>query len=143
MRGHLRKRGDRSWAVVVDVGHDPRTGRRRQKWVSVRGTKRDAERRLAEIVRDLDAGTYVEPVRVTLAEYLDQWMRNYVALKVRPRTAQGYQGIVRRLQRDLGRIGLADLKPMHVQLYHADLLRDGLSAQTVHHHHRLLHQAMG
>ena len=142
MRGHLRKRSKSSWAVVVDIGHDPSTGKRRQKWITVKGTKRDAERRLAEIVRDLDAGTYVEPSRLTLTTYLDQWMRDYVATSVRPRTAQGYGSIVRRLQRDLGGVMLANLKPLHVQRYYAELLDEGLSAQTVLHHHRLLSQAL-
>ena len=102
MRGHIRKRDDRSWAVVVDVGHDSHTGKRRQKWVSVKGTKRAAERRLAEVVRDLNEGTYVEPSRVTLPDYLDRWIRDYVSVSVRERTAQGYRGIVRRLQPRLG-----------------------------------------
>ena len=92
MRGHIRKRDDRSWAVVVDVGHDSHTGKRRQKWVSVKGTKRAAERRLAEVVRDLNEGTYVEPSRVTLPDYLDRWIRDYVSVSVRERTAQVIAG---------------------------------------------------
>ena len=71
----------------------------------------------------------------------DQWMRDYVAVSVRARTAQGYRGIVRRLQRDLGRIDLAGLKPQHVQGYYVELLDSGLSPQTVIHHHRVLSQA--
>ena len=142
LRGHLRKRGDRSWAVVLDIGYDPKTGKRRQKWVSVKGTKRDAERRLAEVVSQLDAGTYVEPARITLAGYLNQWMDDYVATSVRPRTALGYASIVRSLQEALGRIGLTALKPQHVQRYYVDMLNRGLSAQTVLHHHRVLFQAL-
>ena len=142
MRGHLRKRGDRSWAVVVDIGYDPQTGKRRQKWVSVKGTKRDAERRLAEVISQLNAGTYVEPARITLAAYLDEWMDGYVATAVRARTARGYGTIARSLQDALGRIPLAALKPQHVQHYYVDLLERGLSAQTVLHHHRLLSQAL-
>ena len=104
MRGHLRKRGDRSWSVVVDIGHDPETGKRRQKWVAVHGAKRDAEKRLAEVVRDLDAATFVEPSRLSLSGYLDQWMQDYVTTSVRPRTARGYGVIVRRLQGSLGNV---------------------------------------
>ncbi len=105
MRGHIRKRGDRSWAIVVDAGFDADTGKRRQKWISVKGTKKDAEKKLAEVVRDLDTGTLVEPSRITMSSYLDQWMRDYVATSGRPRTARGYKTIVKRLQRgSLGRI---------------------------------------
>ena len=85
MRGHLRKRGERSWSVVVDIGHDLTTGKRRQKWIGVKGTKRDAERKLAEVIRGLDVGSYVEPSRLTLGDYLDQWLADYVETSVRPR----------------------------------------------------------
>ena len=142
MRGHLRKRGTRSWAVVVDIGHDPVTGKRRRRWITVKGTKRDAERRLTEILGEIAAAAFTEPSRVSVADYLDQWLRDYVALSVRPRTAQGYRTIVRRLKGGLGRVRLADLKPQHVQRYYANLLADGLSAQTVRHHHRLLSQSV-
>ena len=46
MRGHIRPRGPQSWAVVLDVGRDG-GGKRRQKWHTVRGTKKDAQRELA------------------------------------------------------------------------------------------------
>ena len=144
MRGHIRKRGDRSWAIVVDAGFDVDTGKRRQKWISVKGTKKDAEKKLAEVVRDLDTGTLVEPSRITMSSYLDQWMRDYVATSVRPRTARGYKTIVKRLQRgSLGRIKMTGLKATHVQRYYSELLEEGLSAQTVHHHHSLLREALG
>ena len=66
--------------------------------IAVKGTKRDAERKLAEVVRDLDQGMFVEPSRLTLCGYLDQWMEDYVAHSVRPRTARGYGTIVKRIQ---------------------------------------------
>ena len=53
---------------------------------------------LAEVVRDLDQGMFVEPSRLTLCGYLDQWMEDYVAHSVRPRTARGYGTIVKRIQ---------------------------------------------
>ena len=87
MRGHLRKRGKQSWSAVVDIGHDPNTGKRRQKWITVKGTKRDAERHLAEVIHDLNTGGYVEPSRLTLADYLEEWMADYVTGSVRARTA--------------------------------------------------------
>ena len=56
------------------------------------GNKRDAERRQAEVIRDLNAGAFVEPSRFTLSEYLKRWLQDYVALSVRPRTAEGKRG---------------------------------------------------
>ena len=143
MRGHLRKRGKQSWSAVVDIGHDPNTGKRRQKWETVKGTKRDAERRLAAIINDLNTGGYVEPSRLTLGNYLDEWMADYVTDSVRPRTAQGYGTIVKRLKRSMGNVGLTRLKAQDVQRYYTALRHEGLSTQTVLHHHRVLRQAIG
>ena len=142
MRGHLRKRGDRAWAIVVDIGHDPRTGKRRQKWVNVNGTKREAERKLVEVVLDRSTGAYIQPSRLTISEFLDQWMQDYVATSVRPGTAGGYRTIVNRLQRTLGHVRLTGLHAQDVQRYYKGLLDEGLSAQTVIHHHRVLRQAI-
>lgn len=142
MRGHIRKCGSRLWAVVVDIGQDPSTGKRRQKWVSVKGTKRIAERKLAEVIRDLGTNTFVESSCLTLAEYLDIWMRDHVSISVRPRSEQNYAALVRRVKPHLGSIRLIDLRPQHVQRYYADLLAEGLATQTVIHNHRLLSQAL-
>jgi integrase len=38
MKGHVRRRGKASWAVVLDLGRDG-AGKRRQKWHSVKGTR--------------------------------------------------------------------------------------------------------
>lgn len=54
MRGHILKRGRESWAVVVDLGRDPMTGKRRQSWRTVRGTKRDAEALLIRLLHERD-----------------------------------------------------------------------------------------
>ena len=108
-----------------------RPGKRLQKWVSVKGTKRDAERRLAELIKDLDTGTFVEPTAITVDAYLDLWLRDYVTLAVRLNTADFYRGVVQRLKDGLGCVRLADLKPQHVQRYYADLLDRGLSCSDV------------
>ena len=42
MKGHVRRRGKASWAVILDLGRDG-AGKRRQKWHSVKGTRKDAE----------------------------------------------------------------------------------------------------
>ena len=48
MRGHITKRSKDSWAIVLDAGRDPASGKRRQQWHTVKGTKREAEKRLAD-----------------------------------------------------------------------------------------------
>ena len=73
MRGHVRKRGNR-WAVVVDVGRDE-NGRRTQKWHSGFPRQKDAERELTEILGRLESGTYVEPAKLTVRDFLEaEWL---------------------------------------------------------------------
>jgi hypothetical protein len=42
VRGHLRERSPGHWAIVIDV-HDTEAGKRKQRWYSFRGTKRQAQ----------------------------------------------------------------------------------------------------
>ena len=42
MKGHIRERSLGRWAIVLDH-HDPMTGRRKRRWHSFKGTKRQAQ----------------------------------------------------------------------------------------------------
>ena len=86
MRGHITKRTEGSYSIVLDVGTDPATGRRR---VTVRGTKRDAEKRLSELLHQLDNGIFIRPGKTTLSEYLERWVKEYAWPNLSPRTAEG------------------------------------------------------
>ena len=48
MRGHLKQRSKGSWAIWLELDRDPVTGKRRQKTLTVKGTKKMAEAKLAE-----------------------------------------------------------------------------------------------
>jgi len=143
MRGSLIKRGKSSYAVVLNLGIDPQTGKRKQQWVSVKGTKKDAEKRLAELLHQLDTGTFMKPGKTTLAEFLERWLKDYAWPYLTPRTAEGYEHIIRRhFIPALGNMTLTRLKPEHLQRYYSEKLIGSLSAQTIRHHHTVLHKAL-
>ena len=142
MRGHIKKRAKHSCSVVIDLGYDEYSKRRRQ-WVTVKGTKRDAERRLAELLHQLDTGTFMKPGKTTVAEYLERWLQDYARPNLSPRTAEVYSYIIERhVSPVLGRLSLTQLKPEHIQRYYADKQAANLSPQTIKHHHTLLHKAL-
>ena len=151
MKGHIRQRSKGSWTLWVDLGRDPETGKRKQQTLTVRGTKKDAERELRELLHSLEVGSYVKPTRTTLGEWLEQWYQSYVAMHCSPRTAESYQSEIRRhLIPALGAIPLIQLHPQHLQDYYSQALtngradgRGGLSARTVQYHHRILSEALG
>ena len=70
MRGTILKRAKGSWTIIIDVGKHP-DGRRKQQWNTVKGSKRDAERRLAEILNKVNSGLYIRPSKDTLGSFLE------------------------------------------------------------------------
>ena len=151
MRGSLKNIAKNTWQIELHIGYDPQTGKRIRKWATVHGTKRFAERERARLVTELSQGTYVDPSRMTLSEYLDQWYADYARANVRPRTLEGYQTIIRNhLKPRLGAIKLSSLSPHHLQRYYATMLTGGrkdgksggLSAQTIKHHREVLSSAL-
>jgi integrase len=150
MKGHIRKRSKGSWAIVIDVGRDAETGKRRQRWHTVKGTKKDAERALRQILYSMETGNYIEPNRITVGEWLNQWCEGYVAIHTTVRTQESYRSIVKHhLMPAFGNTGLAQLQPQQIQRYYARALAGGradgtggLSARSVLYHHRILKEAL-
>jgi len=70
MKGHIFRRG-KNWTIVYD-GERHENGDRNQIWVTVHGTKKDAERELVRILHEQQSGTDLEPSTVTVAKYLER-----------------------------------------------------------------------
>jgi Arm DNA-binding domain len=83
MKGHIRERSPGHWAIVIDV-RDPATGKRKRKWHSFIGTKRQAQVECAKLIAEIKNGTALDPAKVTLREYLERWLPIW-----RPRSAPG------------------------------------------------------
>jgi integrase len=150
MKGSIRQRSKGSWEITIDIGRDPATGKRLRHFQSIQGTKKDAQRRLHELLLSVEQGSFIKPKRITLGEWLGDWLNGYVKTNCSPRTLDGYHTIVRRhLIPNLGMIPLSQVQPQHIQQYYARALSDGrtdgkgaLSSRSVLHIHRVLFQAL-
>ncbi len=150
MKGHLVKRAQNSWTIVIDVGRDPTTGRRRQQWHTVKGTKRDAERALRELLLSIDKGSYVKPQKLTFGDWLLEWHKNHVTMHTTSRTQESYGYIINRhIMPALGSIPLSQIQPSQLQGYYSNALkygrvdkRSGLSPRSVLYHHRIISEAL-
>ncbi len=150
MNGHVYKRAKGTWTIMYDLSPDPVTGKRRQKSQTVKGTKRDADRALREILSSLEQGTYVKPSKVTVGEWLDQWCESYAVMNTSDRTYISYRSILdKHIIPGLGRIYLSSLEPQQIQDYYAKQLiqgrsdgTGGLSPRSVLYHHRILSKAL-
>ena len=141
MKGHIRRKGQHSWQITLDIGNGP-DGRRRRVYETVKGGKKDAQRRLHELIVGLEKGVYTPPGRLTLAELFHQWLVGYCKTNCQLRTQEGYQSIIEHhLIPALGHIQLKHLHPQAIQGYYSKAC-EKLSAQTVHHHHRVLSEVL-
>jgi len=149
MRGTIIKRGD-SYRIKVSLGKDPATGKYLSHFETVKGNKKDAEKRLNELIHQRENGTFVKPGKSTLADYLRQWLKDYAYTNLAPHTAEGYDSIIsRHLIPSLGVIPLTQLRPEMIQQYISDKIsrgrvngEGGLSSRTVRHHIVCLHTAL-
>jgi len=113
--GHLRKRGN-SWQIVIEVGRDA-SGKRKRIYKSVRGTKKEAQRIMHEMIAEIDRGVYVEPKKVTVEEFLLYWLEGKKP-NLAPRTYESYEMIVKKhLIPEFGPIELAKLQPLAIEEY--------------------------
>ena len=75
MRGTIRKlkRKTMTWEIRVDLPPDLH-GIRRRKSVSVKGTKREADRKLRELILASEEGTVLDSTKATVDSFLSYWL---------------------------------------------------------------------
>ncbi len=96
MRGHIVQRSKGAYSIKISMGKDPATGKYKSQWFTVQGSKKEAEKRLSEILHQLDTGNYMKPGKATVADYLARWLQDYVKPNLSPRTSEGYEQIMQR-----------------------------------------------
>jgi len=142
MKGHIRERSPGRWAIILDA-RDPQTGKRKRKWHSFKGTKREAQIESAKLIAAIGNGDYVEPSKATVADFvrlrIDQWE---AAGDISTSTAERQRGLLaHQIAPHLGTKVLRKLRPLDIEAWHT-ALRDSVSASTIGHAHRLLSKAL-
>ncbi|RUU87743.1 site-specific integrase [Mesorhizobium sp. M7A.F.Ca.MR.176.00.0.0] len=147
MRGNITRRGKASWRLKFDNGTDPVTGKRLTEFVTVRGTKKEAEAELSKRLNQIDGGNYVANSKETVAVYVRGWLDGNADLA--PTTKERFGKLVEnQIVPHLGSLILQQLRPAHVSGWHNTLRKEGgkdggpLSPATVRQAHRVLHLAL-
>jgi integrase len=145
MTGHVRRRGERSWELKFDVGHDA-SGRRKTHYASFKGTKRDAQIELAKLVTTAASGDYVDPSKLTVAQWIDQWIKagapGRKKTKVGQRTLERYEQLLRlHVKPKLGGRVLQKLRATEIDELYGEL-EQRLAPMTVHHVHTCFNSAL-
>lgn len=142
--GSIRKRADGRWEARFTAGFDPVGGKQVQKSVYGR-TQKEVREKLTQITTELDDGTYMEPSKDTLSEWLDTWLETYVRYSVKPYTMDAYQRSCNNyIKPALGSVKLAALNAPQIQRFYNGLLTEKkLSPKTVRNIHGVFHKALG
>jgi integrase len=150
MKGHIQRRGAKSWRLKFDAGRDA-TGNRKIHYHTFRGSKREAQVKLAELIAAVATNAYVEPSKVTVGEFvrnrIDQWE---AAGDITARTAARYRELAEnQIAPHLGNKVLQKLRPLEIEEWHAVLRNSGrargsggLAPRTIGHAHRVLSKAL-
>lgn len=76
MRGSVYQRG-KTWSYIIDIGINPKTGRRKQKGKGGFKKQKDAQKALTAMLNELNEGTYVEEKKITFEELAASWLKRY------------------------------------------------------------------
>ncbi len=124
MQGSLRKRGS-TWELRVHVGRDPVTGRKRYVSRTHRGTKREAQRALAELVVEAEE-LGMSRSRSTVGDLLDEWFA-HASPDFSPSTVKETRGTIERyLKPTFGSTDVAKLRTDDIDRFYRSL-REGKS----------------
>jgi integrase len=146
MKGNLQKRGLNSWRLKFDCEPDG-SGRRQTRYVTIKGTKAEAQAQASRLLVAVADGLDVAPSKATLASHLRGWLDGPHGLAAKTRERYG-QLVEQQIIPHLGAIPLQKLRPAHIADWHAKLMKAGgqggrpLSARTTGHAHRVLHRGL-
>ena len=90
MAGEVKQRSPGSWQIRVFLGRDEH-GKRIRKNETVHGKKADAERRLREILSQMDRGMVPSLERYKLGEWLELWLNDVIAPEKEQKTFDRYE----------------------------------------------------
>lgn len=144
--GSIRQRPDGTWEARYTTGRNPGTGKQIQR--SVYGkTQGEVRKALHAITAAIDSGTYTEPSKMSVGQWLDVWLAEYLG-SVKPHTLATYTTLCNiHIRPALGAIKLPALKTPDIQALYNRLQRGTatspvLSAKSIKNIHGVLHKVL-
>lgn len=141
--GTIYKRDDGRWEGKYSIAASDGSGKYIRK--SVYGkTQEEVRKKLTEITAEIDDGTYVEPKKMKLKDWLIIWLNEYAKQSVKHYTFETYQSLCKNhIIPTLGNRYLKDISVTSIQKFYNSLTEEkNLSAKTVKNVHGVLHKAL-
>ncbi|MCM3729702.1 site-specific integrase [Neobacillus cucumis] len=147
MKGHFYRRGctcnkkrctcGSTWSFIIDIGRDPSTGRRKQKTKGGFRTKQEAEAAAAELIYEINQGTYIQEMNVVFNDFASEWLLMYSEKNsVKPGTIRIRQHEINKLLPYFSLLKLKDITAKKYQEALNDLKEKGYADNTLDGVHR-------
>ncbi|MDD4169585.1 MAG: tyrosine-type recombinase/integrase [Desulfotomaculaceae bacterium] len=163
--GSLEKRGPNTWRLVVSCGMKGDKQLKKRKTVTTKNSceksscrgcatidkcraRREANRLLTEYALAIEKGQLVDSGRLTFADFVERWIRDYAEGNLAPKTLFRYKEILEnRILPAMGHLKIEQIRPSHLMEFYANLSEEGirldgrpgkLSDSTILYHHRIL-----
>lgn len=107
------KDGRNRYRFVVDIGRDPKTGKRQQKTYTF-DTKREARAEYDKIRHQTNEGTYVRPTKITVSKYLDDWLEG-ATRDLRDSSRRSYRDALRPAYERLGSMPIQNVTKADIE----------------------------
>lgn len=142
MKGHFYRRGctcnkkrctcGSTWTFVLDMGSDPKTGKRKQKSKGGFKTKREAEAVAASFIHELNQGAYTEESNTLFKNFSKEWLTIYSETNnVKPGTIRIRQHEIDKWMPYLANLKLKDISKKRYQDALNDLKERGYADNTL------------
>jgi len=132
--GSIRLRPDGRWELRARIG-----GNRRSFFGA---TEKEVLSKLRDVQRAVDEGRSIPPGRLTVAQYLGDWLEGRKP-NLSAKTAKSYRQRIDALLPHIGKVGLAKLTPGDVRAAYAALAASSsLSSTSIQLSHGVLHTAL-
>lgn len=145
MTGHVSRNGKHSWQLKFEIDRDPVSGKRRTRYASVKGTKRDAAAELVRLIAQNASGGSVDPSKQTLGEFVAKWDRDWASSNLGGKSLERYRGALKVMVLPrLGQMPIQKIKPAHLVELYSTLLREGEYAPaSVVYAHAVIRRVLG
>lgn len=139
--GSVYQRKDGKWMGQVQIGYKPDGSR---KFITKSGkTKQEITNWLAQTRNDILKNTFVEPSKLTVEEWLWNWMTTYKMKQVSASTYTRYLYFMNiHIVPHIGKMKLSDLRTIHLQRLYNQLQDNGMSYSSLKHLHAIFNQAL-
>ena len=117
MRGSIRQRSGDSWSLQIEL--DRAAGKRRRRFITVKGSYKDAQRALTKLLTAADAGA-------AGSDKADSRRVHRRVIRCRARSLARLQ-----ITPHIGDIKLAALRAEHVKAWHGALMATGIAPRMI------------